>query len=36
VFVERGFDASAAGLLLSLSSVTGIVGGLVTPVLAAR
>lgn len=36
VFVERGFDASAAGLLLSLSSLTGIVGGLVAPVLAAR
>lgn len=36
VFVERGFDASSAGLLLSLSSLTGILGGLVTPVLATR
>lgn len=34
VFVERGFDAGTAGLLLSLSSLTGIVGGLLAPLLA--
>ena len=36
VFVERGIDASTAGLLLSLTSVTGVVGGLLAPTLAAR
>ncbi len=36
VLLDRGVDAAAAGLLLSLLSVAGIVGGLLGPLLAAR
>lgn len=36
VFVDRGFTAATAGVLVATMSVTGIVGGMAAPVLAAR
>jgi MFS transporter, CP family, cyanate transporter len=36
VFISRGADPATAGLLLALASCTGILGAMVTPVLATR
>lgn len=36
VFVDRGYPAATAGLLVAIMSITGILGGMTAPVLATR